>query len=60
VVALSLAMLGPGELSVDAASGIDVAGWAGGAIALGVAVAATAGMLALFWRPQPATAGSAT
>jgi putative oxidoreductase len=38
---------------VDAAAGIMVTGWAGGGIALGVAVVATAGMLATFWRPQP-------
>jgi putative oxidoreductase len=51
VVSLALAMLGPGRLSVDRAAGIDVPGWAGGGIALGVAVVATAGLLALFWRP---------
>lgn len=55
VITLALAMLGPGRLSIDAASGIDVTGWAGGGIALGVAVAATAGMLAVFWRPQQAS-----
>lgn len=54
VIALALAMLGPGRLSVDAAGGIEVTGWAGGGIALGVAVVATAGMLAMFWRPSPA------
>lgn len=58
VVAVALAMLGPGRLSVDDASGIGVTGWAGGAIALGVAVVATAGLLTVFWRPaspQPAS-----
>ncbi|GGV41121.1 hypothetical protein GCM10010182_77110 [Actinomadura cremea] len=49
--ALALAVLGPGDLSVDAAAGIDVAGWTGGAIALGVAVVATGGLLGTFWRP---------
>jgi putative oxidoreductase len=58
VVCLALAVLGPGRFSVDDASGIDVTGWAGGGIALGAAVAATAGLLGLFWRPQPATEGS--
>jgi len=29
-----------------------VTGWAGGGIALGAAVAATAGMLATFYRPK--------
>jgi len=53
VVCLSLALLGPGDWSLDHAADIAVTGWAGGAIALGVAVAATAGMLATFWRPQP-------
>ncbi|MBA9005375.1 DoxX family protein [Thermomonospora cellulosilytica] len=53
VVCLALAMLGPGRWSVDSAAGIDVTGWAGGGIALGVAVAATAGLLAAFWRPRP-------
>ncbi|MEU6372524.1 DoxX family protein [Streptomyces sp. NPDC046909] len=53
VVALALAVLGPGGVSVDEASGIDVTGWAGGALALGAAVLATAGLLAVFWRPQP-------
>jgi putative oxidoreductase len=53
VVSLALATLGPGRLSVDAASGISVTGWTGGGIALGVAVVATAGMLVTFWRPHP-------
>ena len=60
VISLALAMLGPGRVSLDAAAGIDVTGWAGAGIALGVAVVATAGMLAMFWRPQPATADSTT
>ena len=52
VVCLALAALGPGRLSVDNAAGISVTGWAGAGIALGVAVVATAGMLATFWRPK--------
>jgi putative oxidoreductase len=52
VVCLALAMLGPGRVSLDQAAGIDVSGWVGGGIALGVAVVATAGLLALFWRPE--------
>ncbi|MBA2947821.1 DoxX family protein [Streptomyces himalayensis] len=55
VTSLALAMLGPGSLSIDAAGDIEVNGWAGGGIALGVAVAATAGLLALFWRPERPT-----
>ena len=53
VICLALATLGPGRASVDAAAGITVTGWAGGGIALGVAVVATAGMLATSWRPHP-------
>jgi putative oxidoreductase len=52
VVCLALAMLGPGRVSLDQAAGIDVSGWVGGGIALGVAVVATVGLLALFWRPE--------
>ena len=52
VACLALATLGPGRVSVDAAAGIRLTGWAGGGIALGVAVVATAGMLATFWWPQ--------
>ena len=51
VAALGLAVLGPGRVSLDHAAGIAVTGWAGGGIALGVAVAATVGMLATFYRP---------
>ena len=57
-ISLALATLGPGKLSVDYVGGITITGWAGGGIALGVAVVATAGMLATFWRPHP-TAGTA-
>ncbi|BBC31261.1 hypothetical protein SGFS_025550 [Streptomyces graminofaciens] len=53
VVSLALAVLGPGRLSLDHATGIEVTGWAGGGVALGAAVASTAGLLAVFWRPLP-------
>lgn len=56
VVSLVLAVLGPGRLSVDHAGDIEVTGWSGGAIALGVAVAATAALLGVFWRPAPKSA----
>jgi len=59
VVSVALAMLGPGRLSVDAAGGIGITGWAGGGIALGVALLATAGLLAVFWRPRPAPPATA-
>ncbi|MGW0020849.1 DoxX family protein [Rhodococcus sp. NPDC003382] len=52
VVALALAMIGPGEIAIDSAADIAIVGWTGGAIALGVGVVATAGLLATFWRPQ--------
>ncbi|WP_194830001.1 DoxX family protein [Nocardia sp. XZ_19_231] len=53
VVALALAMLGPGRLSLDHAFDITVNGWAAGAAALGLGALSTAGLLAVFWRPQP-------
>jgi putative oxidoreductase len=59
VVCLALATLGPGRFSVDSALGISVTGWAGGGIALGVAVVATAGLLATFYRPAPRSASAA-
>jgi putative oxidoreductase len=49
VVSLALAALGPGRFSLDNAAGTEITGWAGGGIALGIAVVATAGMLAAFW-----------
>jgi putative oxidoreductase len=53
VVALALAVLGPGRWSLDHAAGVDLTGWTGGAIALGAAVVATGGLLGTFWRPEP-------
>jgi putative oxidoreductase len=53
VVCVALAMLGPGRASLDSAAGIVLNGWAGGTVALGVAVVAVAGMLATFYRPKP-------
>ncbi|KAA9155373.1 DoxX family protein [Amycolatopsis acidicola] len=57
VVCLGLAVSGPGAWSVDHAAGIEMTGWLGGGIALGLAVVATAGLLATFWRPAPVTVG---
>lgn len=51
-ISVALGVFGPGKFSVDHAADIEVTGWAGGGIALGVAVAATAGLLATFWRPE--------
>jgi putative oxidoreductase len=58
VASVALAMLGPGSFSLDHAAGIVVDGWAGGLIALGVAMVATAGLLVTFWRPEPAATAS--
>jgi putative oxidoreductase len=52
VACLALATLGPGRFSLDNAFGIEITGWAGGGIALGVAVTATGGLLATFYRPH--------
>jgi putative oxidoreductase len=60
VVSLLLAVLGPGRFSLDNAFGVEITGWAGGGVALGVAVVATAGMLATFWRPAPVPKASAS
>jgi putative oxidoreductase len=59
VVCLALATLGPGRFSLDNAFGIEITGWAGGGIALGVAVVATGGLLATFYRPRPRVAKAA-
>jgi len=58
-ISLAVAMLGPGKASIDAAAGIAITGWAGGGIALGVAVVATGGLLAAFWRPEARTEAEA-
>jgi putative oxidoreductase len=61
VVALALGLFGPGRLSLDHAADIEIAGWAGGGIGLGLAVLSTAGLLTVFYRPapQPGTAAPA-
>ena len=58
IVAVGIAMLGPGEWSIDHAAGIvdDLAGWRGLAISAGLGVAASIGQLAVFYRP-PASQG---
>ena len=59
VVCLAPATLGPGRFSLDNAFGSEITGWAGAGIALGVAVVATAGLLATFYRPAPRPAETA-
>lgn len=50
--AASVALAGPGELSLDAVFGLDVLldGWIGAAL-VGLGVASGVGLLAVFWRP---------
>lgn len=52
VAATALAVVGPGEVSLDAVLDLDATldGWIGGAVALGGGVAAAALQLAVFWR----------
>lgn len=52
VAAASLALAGPGEISLDAVFGLDVLldGWIGAAL-VGLGVASGAGLIATFWRP---------
>ncbi len=59
VVALVIAILGPGSVSVDSALGIadDLDGWVGAAI-VGAGLVVAFLQLAIFWR-KPATGGSA-
>lgn len=51
VLALALGAWGPGEYAVDTAARISVDGWVGVGCVAGVAVAGTAGLLGVFWRP---------
>ena len=55
-VAVAVAMLGPGELSLDRVAGIDdmLDGWVGLAVSLGGGLVAAALLLAVFYRPRPA------
>lgn len=57
VIAITVAMLGPGEWSVDSAIGIsdDFDGYVGLAISAGGGVAAAAALLAVCFRPPPAS-----
>ncbi|WP_067657461.1 DoxX family protein [Nocardia harenae] len=48
---VALGLLGPGRISLDHVVDIEITGWAGGGIALGLGVVATLGLLAVFYRP---------
>jgi putative oxidoreductase len=52
--ATALAMIGPGQWSLDDALGItdDLDGWTGLALSAGLGVVAAAGLLATCWRPN--------
>jgi putative oxidoreductase len=50
-VALSLALIGPGRISLDHAFGIVISGALGFAIALVVGLGGTAALLVTSWRP---------
>ena len=52
IVAVALAVLGPGRWSLDHALGLDLAGLVWGAIALVGGVLAAAGLLATSYRPH--------
>lgn len=54
VTATALAVLGPGEWSLDDALGIadDLDGWTGLALSAGLGIVASAGLLAACWRPN--------
>ncbi|MFF8450040.1 DoxX family protein [Streptomyces leeuwenhoekii] len=55
VLAVALGAWGPGEYAVDTAADLAVTGWAGAGLVLAVAVVATGGLLAAFWRPRETT-----
>ncbi|MEU5755913.1 DoxX family protein [Streptomyces sp. NPDC047829] len=55
VLAVALGAWGPGEYALDTAADVAVTGWTGAGLVLGVGAAATAGLLAVFWRPRETT-----
>lgn len=57
VVAVALATLGPGKVSVDAAAGIRFAGAAGMLVALIAGLGGAGALLAASWRPAAAQSG---
>ena len=55
VLAVAIGAWGPGEYAVDTAADLAVTGWAGAGVVIAVAVLATSGLLAAFWRPRETT-----
>ena len=55
IAALALGALGGGDWSVDAALDVDLTQWEGLAITAGAGLGLGAAVLALFWRPAPAS-----
>ncbi|MGW3565037.1 hypothetical protein ACWDSL_14290 [Streptomyces sp. NPDC000941] len=54
MLAVALGAWGPGTYALDEVADIAVTGWAGAGLVLGVGAVATAGLLAVFWRPRKA------
>ncbi|MER5787463.1 DoxX family protein [Streptomyces sp. NPDC001980] len=52
---VALGAWGPGKYALDTAADITVTGWTGAGVVLAVGVVATAGLLAVFWRPRKTT-----
>lgn len=52
VVAVAVAVLGPGRWSLDHAVGIHLDGWSGGLIAAGLGITAAVAQLAVCYRPE--------
>lgn len=55
VAALAIATLGPGSISLDAALGLNLAGWRGFLIALAGVVLGAVQLAALWKKPDPST-----
>jgi putative oxidoreductase len=55
VLTVALGAWGPGKYALDTVADITVTGWAGAGVVLAVGVVATAGLLAVFWRPRKTT-----
>lgn len=58
VVLAAIGILGPGKASLDHALGIELDGWVGGLIAIGIGVGGAALLLVTSWRPERKPASS--